>query len=123
MLLSDAWLSFAVVFFLCIDSCHFFAPGLLPSHSRHNSPSGHPTHSRSSSKGSVEEIVPQLKQKDLGGSVRQKMLLDYSVYMARCVPHESQSPQRSPVQSAESSPTTGKKVKLAPWAVAFVLFY
>lgn len=89
-------------------------PGLLPSHSRHNSPSGHPTHSRSSSKGSVEEIVPQPKQKDLGGSVRQKMLLDYSVYMARCVPHESQSPQRSPVQSAESSPTTGKKLPEAP---------
>ncbi|KAB0402598.1 hypothetical protein E2I00_009638, partial [Balaenoptera physalus] len=57
-------------------------PGVLPSHSRHNSPSGHLTHSRSSSKGSVEEIMPQPKQKELAGSVRQKMLLDYSVYMA-----------------------------------------
>lgn len=89
-------------------------PGVLPSHSRHSSPSGHLTHSRSSSKGSVEEIMSQPKQKELLGSVRQKMLLDYSVYMARCVPQESRSPQRSPVQSAESSPTAGKKLPEAP---------
>ncbi|XP_072795522.1 testis-expressed protein 2 isoform X2 [Vicugna pacos] len=89
-------------------------PGVLPSHSRHNSPSGHLTHSRSSSKGSVEEIMSQPKQKELAGSVRQKMLLDYSVYMARCVPQENRSPQRSPVQSAESSPTAGKKLPEAP---------
>ncbi|XP_057569886.1 testis-expressed protein 2 isoform X2 [Hippopotamus amphibius kiboko] len=89
-------------------------PGVLPSHSRHNSPSGHLTHSRSSSKGSVEEIMSQPKQKELVGSVRQKMLLDYSVYMARCVPQENRSPQRSPVQSAESSPTAGKKLPEAP---------
>ncbi|XP_059763080.1 testis-expressed protein 2 isoform X1 [Balaenoptera ricei] len=89
-------------------------PGVLPSHSRHNSPSGHLTHSRSSSKGSVEEIMPQPKQKELAGSVRQKMLLDYSVYMARCVPQENRSPQRSPAQSAESSPTAGKKLPEAP---------
>ncbi|XP_014644649.1 PREDICTED: testis-expressed sequence 2 protein isoform X3 [Ceratotherium simum simum] len=89
-------------------------PGVLPSHSRHNSPSGHLTHSRSSSKGSVEEIMSQPKQKELVGNVRQKMLLDYSVYMARCVPQENQSPQRSPVLSAESSPTAGKKLPEAP---------
>lgn len=89
-------------------------PGVLPSHSRHSSPSGHLTHSRSSSKGSVEEIMSQPKQKELVGSVRQKMLLDYSVYMARCVPQESQSPQRSPTQSVESSPTAGKKLPEAP---------
>ncbi|XP_026936993.1 testis-expressed protein 2 isoform X1 [Sagmatias obliquidens] len=89
-------------------------PGVLPSHSRHNSPSGHPTHSRSSSKGSVEEIMPQPKQKELAGSVRQKMLLDYGVYMARCVPQENRSPQRSPAQSAESSPTAGKKLPEVP---------
>uniref|UniRef100_A0A8C2V7K5 Testis expressed 2 n=1 Tax=Chinchilla lanigera TaxID=34839 RepID=A0A8C2V7K5_CHILA len=87
-------------------------PGLLPSHSRHSSPSGHLTHSRSSSKGSVEEIMTQPKQKELVGSVRQKMLLDYSVYMGRCVPQESRSPHGSPVQSVESSPTAGKKVML-----------
>ncbi|KAM8773983.1 testis-expressed protein 2 [Rhynchonycteris naso] len=89
-------------------------PGVLPAHSRHSSPSGHLTHSRSSSKGSVEEIMSQPKQKELVGSVRQKMLLDYSVYMARCVPQESRSPQRSPVQSAESSPTAGKRLPEAP---------
>ncbi|KAM5273368.1 testis-expressed protein 2 [Ctenodactylus gundi] len=89
-------------------------PGLLPTHSRHSSPSGHLTHSRSSSKGSVEEIMSQPKQKELVGSVRQKMLLDYSVYMGRCVPQENQSPHRSPMQSAESSPTAGKKLPEAP---------
>lgn len=86
-------------------------PGLLPAHSRHSSPSGHLTHSRSSSKGSVEEMMSQPKQKELVGSVRQKMLLDYSVYMGRCVPQDDRSPHRSPVQSAEGSPTAGKKVK------------
>lgn len=110
---------FAATLFICINSHHFFAPGVLPSHSRHSSPSGHLTHSRSSSKGSVDEIMSQPKQKELVGSVRQKMLLDYSVYMARCVPQESRSPQRSPVESAESSPTAGKKVKLAAWAWLF----
>ncbi|TKC47130.1 testis-expressed protein 2 [Monodon monoceros] len=89
-------------------------PGVLPSHSRHNSPSGHLTHSRSSSKGSVEEVMPQPKQKELAGSVRQKMLLDYGVYMARCVPQENRSPRRSPAQSAESSPTAGKKLPEVP---------
>uniref|UniRef100_A0A8C6FUU8 Testis expressed 2 n=1 Tax=Moschus moschiferus TaxID=68415 RepID=A0A8C6FUU8_MOSMO len=89
-------------------------PGVLPSHSRHSSPSGHLTHSRSSSKGSVDELVAQPKQKELVGGVRQKMLLDYSVYMARCVPQENRSPQRSPVQSAESSPTAGKKLPEVP---------
>lgn len=88
--------------------------GLLPAHSRHSSPSGHLSHSRSSSKGSMEEMMPQPKQKELLGGVRQKMLLDYSVYMGRCVPQDGQSPHRSPVQSAESSPTAGKKLPEAP---------
>ncbi|XP_075846456.1 testis-expressed protein 2 isoform X1 [Microtus pennsylvanicus] len=88
--------------------------GLLPTHSRHSSPSGHLTHSRSSSKGSVEEMMSQPKQKELVGSVRQKVLLDYSVYMGRCVPQDDRSPHRSPVQSAESSPTAGKKLPEAP---------
>lgn len=54
--------------------------------------------------------MSQPKQKELVGSVRQKVLLDYSVYMGRCVPQDDRSPHRSPVQSAESSPTAGKKV-------------
>lgn len=88
--------------------------GLLPAHSRHSSPSGHLSHSRSSSKGSMEEMMTQPKQKELLGGVRQKMLLDYSVYMGRCVPQDGHSPHRSPVQSAESSPTAGKKLPEAP---------
>lgn len=58
--------------------------------------------------------MPQPKQKELLGGVRQKMLLDYNVYMGRCVPQDGQSPHRSPVQSAESSPTAGKKLPEAP---------
>ncbi|XP_060058544.1 testis-expressed protein 2 isoform X2 [Erinaceus europaeus] len=85
-------------------------PGPMPSHSRHSSPSGQPTHSRSSSKGSAEEMMSQPKQKELVGGVRQKELLGYSVYMARVVPQDSCSPQRSPAHSAESSPTAGKKL-------------
>lgn len=113
----------AVIFSVRINSHHLLAPGLLSSHSRHSSPSGHPAHSRSSSKGSVEEVMSQSKQKELVGGVRQKVLLDYSVYMARCIPQEDQSPRRSPVQSAESSPTAGKKVKLAAWAGPFLFYF
>ncbi|NXU27027.1 TEX2 protein, partial [Thalassarche chlororhynchos] len=61
-------------------------PGILPTHSRTDSQSGVLTHSRSSSKGSAEEIASQPKHKDLAGNVRQKMLLDYNIYMAKCVP-------------------------------------
>lgn len=39
------------------------------------------------------------------------MLLDYSVYMAKCIPQENRSPITSPVHSADSSPTAVKKVK------------
>nr|XP_006125232.1 testis-expressed protein 2 [Pelodiscus sinensis] len=85
-------------------------PGFLTSHSRTNSQSGILTHSRSSSKGSVEEIMSQPKQKELASNVRQKMLLDYSVYMAKCVPQENKSPVVSPVGSADSSPTSVKKL-------------
>ncbi|KAF6390343.1 hypothetical protein mRhiFer1_007913 [Rhinolophus ferrumequinum] len=44
-------------------------PGVLRSHSRHSSSLGHLTHSRCSSKGNVEEIICQPKQKELVGSV------------------------------------------------------
>nr|XP_008116568.1 PREDICTED: testis-expressed sequence 2 protein isoform X2 [Anolis carolinensis] len=85
-------------------------PGFLPTHSRSNSQSGVLTHSRSSSKGSIEEILSQPKQKELAASARQKMLLDYNVYMAKCIPQEHTSPVASPVQSAESSPSVVKKL-------------
>uniref|UniRef100_UPI00398EE789 testis-expressed protein 2 isoform X2 n=1 Tax=Pristiophorus japonicus TaxID=55135 RepID=UPI00398EE789 len=83
-------------------------PGFVPSHSRNNSQSGMLTHSRNSSKGSVEEIMSQSKQKDLISGVRQKMLLDYTVYMAKYIPEGISSPNLSPVHSAESSPTANK---------------
>ncbi|NXA48561.1 TEX2 protein, partial [Nothocercus julius] len=85
-------------------------PGILPTHSRTDSQSGALTHSRSSSKGSAEEIASQPKHKDLAVNVRQKMLLDYNVYMAKCIPREKKSPSGSPVASAESSPTAVKKL-------------
>ncbi|XP_069728550.1 testis-expressed protein 2 isoform X1 [Phaenicophaeus curvirostris] len=89
-------------------------PGILPTHSRSDSQSGVLTHSRSSSKGSAEEIASQPKHKDLAGNVRQKMLLDYNIYMAKCVPQEKKSPSGSPVLSADSSPTAVKKLPDAP---------
>ncbi|XP_030362146.1 testis-expressed protein 2 isoform X2 [Strigops habroptila] len=85
-------------------------PGILPTQSRTDSQSGVLTHSRSSSKGSAEEIASQPKHKDLAGNVRQKVLLDYNIYMAKCVPQEKKSPAGSPVLSAESSPTAVKKL-------------
>ncbi|KAJ6656468.1 hypothetical protein lerEdw1_003756 [Lerista edwardsae] len=85
-------------------------PGFLPGHSRSNSLSGVLTHSRSSSKGSIEEVLAQPKQKELSATMRQKMLLDYSVYMAKCIPQEPKSPIVSPVHSADSSPTAVKKL-------------
>uniref|UniRef100_A0A8C3LVG1 Testis expressed 2 n=1 Tax=Chrysolophus pictus TaxID=9089 RepID=A0A8C3LVG1_CHRPC len=85
-------------------------PGILPAHARTESQSGVLTHSRSSSKGSVEEMASQPKHKDLAGNLRQKMLLDYNIYMAKCVPQEKKSPSGSPVLSADSSPTAVKKL-------------
>ncbi|XP_060700699.1 testis-expressed protein 2 [Hemiscyllium ocellatum] len=85
-------------------------PGFVPSHSRNNSHSGMLTHSRSSSKGSVEEIISQSRQKDLMSGVRQKMLLDYTFYMARYIPEEPSSSNVSPIHSAESSPTANSKL-------------
>ncbi|NXG17853.1 TEX2 protein, partial [Grallaria varia] len=84
--------------------------GMLPAHSRADNQSGALTHSRSSSKGNAEEITSQPKHKDLSGNVRQKMLLDYNIYMAKCVPQEKKSPSSSPVLSADSSPTAVKKL-------------
>lgn len=85
-------------------------PGYLPSHSRNNSQSGILTHSRNNSKGSLDDVLSQSKPKDLVTSVRQKVLLDYSVYMAKLIPLETKSPVLSPIHSAENSPTANKKL-------------
>ncbi|NXU83599.1 TEX2 protein, partial [Xiphorhynchus elegans] len=84
--------------------------GILPALGRADTQPGALTHSRSSSKGSAEEITSQPKHRDLPGNLRQKMLLDYNIYMAKCVPQEKKSPSSSPVLSADSSPTAVKKL-------------
>lgn len=84
--------------------------GHLLTHSRQSSQSGILTHSRSSSKGSMDEVMSPARAKELPANVKQKMLLDYSVYMAKCIPPEEESPEESPVTSANSSPTAAKKV-------------
>ncbi|XP_051570278.1 testis-expressed protein 2-like isoform X2 [Myxocyprinus asiaticus] len=75
--------------------------------------SGRPTsclsHSRSSSHGSLDEVLQSHpRQKDLGASVKQKVL-EYNIYMAKYVSQSTGSPVTSPVQSAGSSPGTVKK--------------
>lgn len=63
----------------------------------------------SSSGGSTEDIPSAVPPKELAGSVRQHVLLDYSTYMARFVPaHAGGSPERSPSHSTLGSPTPTK---------------
>ncbi|XP_057182751.1 testis-expressed protein 2-like [Triplophysa rosa] len=67
------------------------------------------SHSRSSSQGSLDEVIhSHPRQKDLGASVKQKVL-EYNVYMAKYVSQSTVSLVTSPVQSAGSSPGTVKK--------------
>ncbi len=68
------------------------------------------SHSRSSSRGSLDEVLQSHpRQKDLDASVKQKVL-EYNVYMAKYVSQSADSPTTSPVQSAGSSPAIVKKV-------------
>ncbi|GLD66145.1 testis-expressed sequence 2 protein-like isoform X1 [Lates japonicus] len=99
----------------------------LPSHSRSSSTQsggGLEADSRSSSRGSLEELS-QSRHREASSSsapscgsaagMKQKMLLDYNVYMAKYV--NPQAPPRSPTaadspgQSPESSPKTTKKLR------------
>ncbi|XP_049418365.1 testis-expressed protein 2 isoform X1 [Epinephelus fuscoguttatus] len=114
----------------------------LPSHSRSSSTQsggGLEADSRSSSRGSLEEL-PQTRHRETpsalscgsAGGMKQKMLLDYNVYMAKYV--NPQVPQRSPTAtdspgpSPESSPKTTKKIRRSSeetvepeaWVNAFV---
>ncbi|XP_038163691.1 testis-expressed protein 2 isoform X2 [Cyprinodon tularosa] len=77
--------------------------------------------SRGSSRGSQEELsqprhreTPASLYGGSAGGMKQKMLLDYNVYMAKYVnpqaPPGSPSAADSPVQSPESSPKTTKKL-------------
>ncbi|XP_061088032.1 testis-expressed protein 2 [Conger conger] len=66
--------------------------------------------SGTSSRGSTEDIPSILRLRDLAGSVREKILLDYNTYMSRFISSESGSPLPSPCQAAEDSPTAQKKL-------------
>ncbi|KAJ8413671.1 hypothetical protein AAFF_G00081780 [Aldrovandia affinis] len=74
-----------------------------------SSPSGWTQCSGGSSRGSTEDIPSLLRLRDLAGSMREKILLDYNTYMARFISSESRSPLPSPCASAEGSPTARKK--------------
>ncbi|KAM6054775.1 testis-expressed protein 2-like [Chlamydotis macqueenii] len=64
---------------------------------------------RSSGGGSTEDIPSAVPPKDLAGSVRQQIFLDYSTYMARFMPAQAGgSPVRSPSHGALGSPTPTK---------------
>lgn len=92
----------------------------LPSHSRSSSTqsgTGLEADSRSSSRGSLEEL-PQSRHREsssaFSSGMKQKMLLDYSVYMAKYVspqvPSRSPTATDSPAHSPAGSPQTTKKV-------------
>uniref|UniRef100_A0AAY4BDB7 SMP-LTD domain-containing protein n=1 Tax=Denticeps clupeoides TaxID=299321 RepID=A0AAY4BDB7_9TELE len=63
-----------------------------------------------SSHGSTEELATMLGLKELAGSVREKILLDYNSYMARFVASDDSSPTPSPCHSSSGSPETRKKL-------------
>ncbi|XP_068193508.1 testis-expressed protein 2-like [Antennarius striatus] len=98
---------------------------LLPSHSRSSSSNqfggGLEADSRSSSRGSLEELSQSRHRETSSapscgsmGGMRQKMLLDYNIYMAKYVNPQAQlrSPTAndSPGHTPESSPKTIKKI-------------
>lgn len=114
----------------------------LSPHSRSSSPQlggGLEADSRSSSRGSLEELS-QLRHRDPSSALtcgstagmKQKMLLDYNVFMAKYVnpqaPQTSPTATESPGPSPESSPKTTKKTRRSSeepaepeaWVNAFV---
>ncbi|XP_040917643.1 testis-expressed protein 2 isoform X2 [Toxotes jaculatrix] len=97
----------------------------LPSHSRSSSTQsggGLEADSRSSSRGSQEELSQSRHRETSSalscgsaGGMKQKMLLDYNVYMAKYVnpqgPPRSPTATGSPGNSPDSSPKTTKKLR------------
>ncbi|KAL6110619.1 tex2 [Pungitius sinensis] len=76
------------------------------------------SHSRSSSRGSLDEaLTSQLRSKDASvpaGAARTKPLLDYNVYMASLLPKEAVFSPAAPspaLQSPQSSPGADKKLQ------------
>ncbi|XP_066545722.1 testis-expressed protein 2 [Amia ocellicauda] len=79
-----------------------------------SSPSGQVPCSGGSSRGSTEDITSLFRLRDLAGSVREKILLDYHAYMARFIVADNTSPLPSPCHSAASSPTVRRKLLCEP---------
>ncbi|KAG9334781.1 hypothetical protein JZ751_006530 [Albula glossodonta] len=63
-----------------------------------------------SSRGSTEDLPSLLRLRDLAGSMREKILLDYNTYMSRFTSSESGSPVPSPSHSTEGSPTNRRQL-------------
>uniref|UniRef100_A0AAR2IMH2 SMP-LTD domain-containing protein n=1 Tax=Pygocentrus nattereri TaxID=42514 RepID=A0AAR2IMH2_PYGNA len=78
---------------------------LVPDTKRHLQRSGRVHASARSSRGSTDDLASMLGLRELAGSVREKILLDYSSYMAHFVMSESCSLTPSPSHSEPGSPT------------------
>ncbi|KAJ8251219.1 hypothetical protein GJAV_G00218610 [Gymnothorax javanicus] len=76
---------------------------------QNSAPAGQAECSGGSSRGSSDDIPSLLRLKDLAGSVREKILLDYSAYMARFVVSEEESAPASPSHSNGDDPTATEK--------------
>lgn len=86
------------------SSICFCFPGFGPN--QLSSPSGKGICSNGNSWGSTEDVPSLFRPKDLAGTLREKILLDYSTYMSRLVqPETGTSPLQSPCHSAMGSPT------------------
>ncbi|XP_072561430.1 testis-expressed protein 2-like isoform X1 [Paramormyrops kingsleyae] len=86
-----------------------------PTHSHSSSQPVVLSHSRTSSRSSLDEVLLlQPLQRELTGGLRQKALLDYSIYMAQYIPSPPGSPTSSSNHSGESSPGTRNKLPSSP---------
>ncbi|XP_048408300.2 testis-expressed protein 2 isoform X1 [Stegostoma tigrinum] len=72
------------------------------------SPLGRLAYSDSSSRGSAEDLPSLFKTKDLAGNIKQKIQLEYSMYMAKFTASDNCSPCLSPECSTTNSPTKGQ---------------
>lgn len=74
------------------------------------------SHSRSSSRGSLDEFLSsQAAKKESSVSAKQRSLLEYSIYMANYVgPSKAPSANTSPGESPHNSPSVGKKLPSSP---------
>lgn len=64
-----------------------------------------------SSQGSTDDLTSMLGLRELAGSVREKILLDYNSYMAHFITPQSCSLTPSPCHSEPGSPVDTKRVR------------